>query len=198
MAGSNVKFLRGTAKKYDEYKVQSLINSNSFYLIDEKDLYLGLIKLSNEEDINAVKDRVSLLEENHSECVKHVELLTIINPISDKIKEVEEAVTEVKTVVGDENTGLIKEVNELKLLVLNIKPTIETHSKLLEGLSPDLTVKSLIESSAVAADEAKQIAQSAKIEVETILSKVYTKDEVDDIVASKEYTMSWQDMEQTN
>ena len=47
MAGLNVKFLKGTAEKYEQYKVDSLINSSTFYHIDNKDLYLGSIKLSN-------------------------------------------------------------------------------------------------------------------------------------------------------
>ena len=47
----NVKFLRGSSEKYQEYIAQSKIQSTTFYYIDEKDLYLGLIKLSNAEDL---------------------------------------------------------------------------------------------------------------------------------------------------
>ena len=51
----NVKFLKGTAAKYNEYIEQSKIEATTFYYIDEKDLYLGLTKLSNAEDlVNAV------------------------------------------------------------------------------------------------------------------------------------------------
>lgn len=51
----NVKFLKGTAEKYNEYITQSKIEATTFYYIDEKDLYLGSIKLSNAEDLtNAI------------------------------------------------------------------------------------------------------------------------------------------------
>lgn len=51
----NVKFLQGTAAKYQEYISSSKIEATNFYYIDEKDLYLGLIKLSNADDLlNAV------------------------------------------------------------------------------------------------------------------------------------------------
>lgn len=195
MAGLNVKFLKGTAEKYEQYKVDSLINSSTFYLIDNKDLYLGLIKLSNAEDIAAVESRVSLLEKNHSEYVKQNELQELINPLIEKTETIEEKVLLIESIVGNNEQGLVKDFNELKPLVLETKEVIETHSKLLEGIDSNLTVKSLIETSAVAADEAKQIAQSAKLEVISLSSNVYTKAEVDEIISSKTFSMSWQDME---
>lgn len=51
----DVKFLKGTQAKYDQYVENDLIVATNFYYIDEKDLYLGFTKLSNGEDlINAV------------------------------------------------------------------------------------------------------------------------------------------------
>lgn len=51
----NVKFLKGTAAKYAEYIAQNKIEATTFYYIDEQDLYLGLIKLSNAADlVNAI------------------------------------------------------------------------------------------------------------------------------------------------
>jgi hypothetical protein len=189
MAGLNVKFLKGTKEKYEEYKVQSLINPNSFYHIDGKDLYLGLIKLSNEEDIVAVETRVSLLEQEHSEFVKASELQELLNPLISKDIEIESEIALLKK----DNQEIVKEINELKPLIQSMVVDINKHSKLLEGFDENTTIKSLIETSADAADEAKQIAQNVQIEVLALSNNVYTKTEVDDIIASK--TISWQDME---
>ena len=55
----NVKFLKGTAAKYQEYIAQSKIEATTFYYIDEKDLYLGLVKLSNGADVLKVLSLVT-------------------------------------------------------------------------------------------------------------------------------------------
>ena len=63
----NVKFLKGTAAKYAEYIEQAKIEATTFYYIDEKDLYLGLIKLSNAEDLsNAVASIVGAYGEEQT------------------------------------------------------------------------------------------------------------------------------------
>lgn len=56
----NVKFLKGTAAQYNG--LASNIDANTFYYVDNKDLYLGSIKLSNAEDLQAAITRIAANE----------------------------------------------------------------------------------------------------------------------------------------
>ena len=56
---NNVKFLKGTAQSFGAIEVK---DANTFYYIDDKDLYLGSIKLSNGEDLAAAILRVAANE----------------------------------------------------------------------------------------------------------------------------------------
>lgn len=60
----NVKFLKGTSA---EYSILETKDMNVFYYVDEKDLYLGNIKLSNGEDLAAAILRVA---ENESDIAQ--------------------------------------------------------------------------------------------------------------------------------
>lgn len=60
----NVKFLKGANA---EYSVLENKDMNTFYYVDNKDLYLGTIKLSNGEDLAAAILRVA---ENESDILK--------------------------------------------------------------------------------------------------------------------------------
>lgn len=58
---NNVKFLKGTAESYAAIEVKDL---NTFYYIDDADLYLGSIKLSNAADLAAAILRIAANETN--------------------------------------------------------------------------------------------------------------------------------------
>ena len=64
---NNVKFLKGTAQSFGAIEVK---DANTFYYIDNKDLYLGSIKLSNGEDLAAAILRVAANETNISNILK--------------------------------------------------------------------------------------------------------------------------------
>ena len=49
----NVKFLKGSQAQFNSYVEASKLDPSTFYYIDNKDLYLGSIKLSNGEDLVA-------------------------------------------------------------------------------------------------------------------------------------------------
>lgn len=55
----NVKFLKGTAAQYHGLESKDV---NTFYYVDDKDLYLGSIKLSNAEDLAAAIVRIAANE----------------------------------------------------------------------------------------------------------------------------------------
>ena len=62
----NVKFLKGTKANFDALKTAGTIDKNTFYYVDEKDLYLGNILLSSEKD---VANAVSRIEANAAEIL---------------------------------------------------------------------------------------------------------------------------------
>lgn len=57
----NVKFLKGTHAQFNALATKDV---NTFYYIDEKDLYLGSIKVTNGADLEAAKERISANEED--------------------------------------------------------------------------------------------------------------------------------------
>lgn len=62
----NVKFLKGTQANFDTLKAAGSLDKNTFYYVDETDLYLGSILLSNEAD---VQNAVSRIEANAADIV---------------------------------------------------------------------------------------------------------------------------------
>ena len=55
----NVSFLKGTLEAYRQLATKDV---NTFYYVDEKDLYLGETKLTNAEDLNEAINRISTNE----------------------------------------------------------------------------------------------------------------------------------------
>ena len=54
----NVKFLKGTSAQYNA----SSKTSTTFYFVDDSDLYLGNIKLSNAADLASAVSRIATNE----------------------------------------------------------------------------------------------------------------------------------------
>lgn len=59
---TDVKYLKGSSEQYNNYLKAGKIVDTNFYYIDEKDLYLGKIKLSNKEDIDNAIANLKLSE----------------------------------------------------------------------------------------------------------------------------------------
>ena len=61
--GYNVKFVKGTASRYNELVAAGSIDNLTFYyLTDSADLYLGSVLLSNEPEVRDALDRILVLE----------------------------------------------------------------------------------------------------------------------------------------
>lgn len=56
----DVKYLRGSKKRYEEYLKAGKIISTNFYYLDDEQLYLGTIKLSNQDDIQQAIQNLEL------------------------------------------------------------------------------------------------------------------------------------------
>ena len=195
----NVKFLKGTSEKYEQYKVQSLLNNQSFYLIDDKHLYLGLIKLSNAEDVAAVEkslsEKITLLENTvHSDYATKQELELTVK----SLQTVEEKIATLEDTVGNEETGLVKTVISLQEtvekfdgIILPLQEQVEKHSLLLGDIEEGSTVKSLVDTAIAKSDAAEKSAQEAKAAITLLETQVYKKDEVD---AAINNAFSWKDL----
>lgn len=78
----NVKFLKGAAASYTALEAK---DANTFYYIDEKDLYLGSIKLSNDADLQAA-----------------------IKNITQNASDIDAIEAQLKTLVGESGSGSIQ------------------------------------------------------------------------------------------
>ena len=117
----NVKFLKGTAAQYNG--LASNKDANTFYYVDNKDLYLGSIKLSNAEDLAAAIVRIAA-NETH---IGNVLTLTTTEK-SNLVGAVNEIKAEIKALVGGETGGItemIKAVTgDLSTLTTEAKGTL--------------------------------------------------------------------------
>lgn len=195
----NVKFLKGTSEKYNQYILQDLIKPTDFYLIDEKNLYLGLIKLSNAEDVAAVEkslgEKITLLEKTvHSDFATKQELELTVK----SLQIIEEKITTLETTVGNEENGLVKEVislqetvKEINLTIEPLQLVVEKHTALLGDIEEGITVKSLVDTAIAKSDAAEKSAQEAIAAITLLETQVYKKDEVD---AAINNAFSWKDL----
>ena len=122
----NVKFLKGTKAEY----TAAVKDINAFYYVDEKDLYLGTIKLSNAADLQAAITRIAANETHIGDIsalttTQRASLTAAINEvkaevaaltggetggISDMIAAVTGNLTDLTT---DARTNLVAAINEL-------------------------------------------------------------------------------------
>lgn len=109
----DVRYLRGSAEQYDAYLKAGKIVSTNFYYIDGKDLYLGQIKLSNQEDIqNAI---VGLkLPETYATKTELNNLAFAITNNSSEIEQLKQKIEELE--IGSD-VELTSKVEALELKV---------------------------------------------------------------------------------
>jgi len=115
-----VKFLKGTAAQYAALTTPVV---DTFYFIDNTDLYLGSIKLSNAADL---ADAVARVAENEQAIVTINETLAVLTSDGEGsvAKMVEDAKAELQAQLGDvtaletvEKTNVVSAINELKTLI---------------------------------------------------------------------------------
>ena len=94
----NVKFLKGTAAQYNGLVSKDV---NTFYYVDETDLYLGSIKLSNDADLNAAITRIAANETKIGDISK----LTTVEK-SNLTLAINELKAELSALIGGETGGI--------------------------------------------------------------------------------------------
>ena len=130
----DVKYLRGSAEQYEAYlKAGKIVNTN-FYYIDGKDLYLGKIKLSNQEDIENAIVNLKLPETYATKA----ELNNLSFAITNNSSEIEQLKQRVEELEIGSNEELVERVEmiELKMNVYDIDiATLKTNVTTLKTIS---------------------------------------------------------------
>ena len=100
----NVKFVQGSSAKYNALVQSAQVEKNTFYYIDDANLYLGTIKLSDGPELAAAVERIVGLETVvGKEATGNEDATGIIKEIADIKKEL-------GALVGDESGGSITEM----------------------------------------------------------------------------------------
>jgi hypothetical protein len=116
----DVKYLRGSADQYKAYLEAGKLVSTSFYYIDGKDLYLGTIKLSNQEDIEKAITNLRL-SETYATKTELNELSLKVTNNSNEILLLKQKVEEL---VVQPDAELVNRVDQIELKVINLDKDI--------------------------------------------------------------------------
>lgn len=130
----DVRYLRGSAEQYKAYLEAGKIVNTNFYYIDGKDLYLGQIKLSNQEDI-----KNAIIELNLPETyATKTELNNLSFAITNNSSEIEQLKQKIEELEIGSSKELVERVEmiELKMNVYDIDiATLKTNVTTLTTIS---------------------------------------------------------------
>jgi hypothetical protein len=115
----DVKYLRGSKKRYEEYLKAGKIVATNFYYLDDEQLYLGTIKLSNQDDIKYAIKNLEL--QISGDYATKLELVSVAEELHAAIDENAFTLKEVKEQVANNATGL----RDLKQAVEETKSDFE-------------------------------------------------------------------------
>jgi chromosome segregation ATPase len=72
----DVKFLKGNGTSYEALGAANKLDINTFYYVDEKDLYLGAQKLTSDADVKSAVSRLELTEKSIQDIFAELEALS--------------------------------------------------------------------------------------------------------------------------
>lgn len=120
----NVKFLKGTAAQYAAIAK----DANTFYYVDDKDLYLGSIKLSNADDLAAAIVRIAANE------TKIGDITTLTTTKKDSlVNAINELETEIAALTGGETGGISNMIEQVTGKLADL--TTEAKSSLVAAIN---------------------------------------------------------------
>lgn len=126
----NVNFLKGTAESFQNLAVKS---KNTFYYIDEKDLYIGDIKLTNGADLLAAVDRIAVNESDISVIKAQLDDLTGNEGGGDN--SLTDLISALQTRVGSVESALETETQRAKAAEQELSQNISGFNENLNALS---------------------------------------------------------------
>lgn len=129
----DVKFLKGTLANFEAQKTAATLDKNTFYYIDETDLYLGDILLSNDDDVKAAVARIKVNEDEIADIKAELDALVdpdgsgagsitsqisaLRNELTRMIDDNYELITKETTRAQEAEKGLQNTVNALDLRI---------------------------------------------------------------------------------
>lgn len=161
----NVKFLKGTQANFDALKTAGTLDKNTFYYVDETDLYLGSILLSSEED---VKNAVARIETNESD-------IATIKAELDAMTGGESGAGSITTQISNLRTELLEKIN-------NNTGLIEAEED--RATKAEAALGGRIDTVALTADQANDQANENKTAIEGIQSSIEGLDELKTTVSN--------------
>lgn len=181
----NVKFLKGSASKYQEYIDQSRIEATAFYYIDEKDLYLGFTKLSNAEDLaNAVANIIGNYGEGQTPATIYALEQAMIALGMPEGKSVQDLINEASTAVLKVVSNETARAKEAESIIQNLANAAKDRADSAYELA-----ESKLDASLYAKDKAALEAEDAAIraiaeEAKSAINEFLTSEEVDETIST--------------
>lgn len=179
----NVKFLQGTLDQYNQLAVK---DANTFYYVDNKDLYLGEIKLSSnsESAVAALQSALTIL--NGADSVKGSvaqQIKTAIDALkAGEIKNAQDAANAAQTDVDALETlvGTIPAGSKATTVVEYVKEVADAASGSATGVAADLAEykkknDAAVAAAAKAAADEKTRAEGAETGLQTSINGINTK-----------------------
>lgn len=179
----NVKFLQGTLDQYNQLAVK---DANTFYYVDNKDLYLGEIKLSSnsESAVAALQSALTIL--NGADSVKGSvaqQIKTAIDALkAGEIKNAQDAANTAQTDVDALETlvGTIPAGSKATTVVEYVKEVADAASGSATGVAADLAEykkknDAAVAAAAKAAADEKTRAEGVEAGLQTSIDGINTK-----------------------
>lgn len=140
----DVKYLKGSKKRYEEYLRAGKIVSTNFYYLDDEQLYLGTIKLSNKDDIDrSIKNLEAHI--SHNFATKD-EIQNVQSEIQIEVDENAFAISQLKNQVKALEEKSVEEFTQLNSRVLNLENSNDTNIKDIINLKTDIATLKTISS----------------------------------------------------
>lgn len=138
----NVNFLKGTAQSFKDLAVKS---KNTFYYIDEKDLYIGDVKLTNGDDLAAAILDISKNKGDIEIIKAQIEDLTGTgsgdSSLTDLISTLSARLTVAEGYITDEVARATAKENELGASITQTSGDLASLSELVNANETDIETK---------------------------------------------------------
>jgi hypothetical protein len=166
----DVKYLRGSKKRYDEYLKAGKIVATNFYYLDDEQLYLGTIKLSNQDDIKyAIKHLELQISGDYATKAELVSVAEELHLALDEnaytLKEIKEQVADNATALRDLTTAVKEKTSDFELRITEntkdistLKTDIATLQKISSGIGGESEPPTIVSAIESAKQEAIQFA----------------------------------------
>lgn len=139
----DIKFLKGTSASFEAQKAADSLDKNTFYYVDEKNLYLGDILLSSDEDVEAAVARIKVNEAEIADI--KAELDALVDPDGSGVGSITSQIaalrTELTNKINDNYDLITAETDRAKTAEGKLRTNLETVSTDLSNLSSTVSTQ---------------------------------------------------------